>query len=94
MKNELCDTTDHTWACRQTSGTLGEVQNFSILSVSQVEGITKDPARVEEVCLGGEVVCNSCEIPFAGGEGVQAAPPIDFKALEGQLVVPASGKQP
>lgn len=71
---------------------LGEIQNFRILSEPQVEGITKDPTKVEEVCPGGEVVCNSCEIPFAGGESVQAAP-IDFKALGGQLIAPASGKQ-
>ncbi len=80
------------WACRQTSGTLGEIQNFTVLSSPQVEAISADPAKMGEVCPGGEVVCNTCEVPFAGGEPTQAAP-IDFKALGGQLVTPASGKQ-
>lgn len=90
MKNELCDTADHAWACRQISGTLGEIQNFTVLSAPQVEAITVDPFKVKDICPGGEVVCNTCEVPFAGGEPVQAAP-IDFKALGGQLVAPASG---
>lgn len=91
MKNEHLGA-DHVWACRQTGGQLGEIINFTLLSAPQVEAITSDPVKVKDVCPGGEVVCNTCEAPFAGGEPAQAAP-IDFKALGGQLVAPASGKQ-
>ena len=93
---------DHTWACRQIEGSLGEIRNFTTLSAPQIETITADPARMEDVCPGGEVVCDACEVPF----GVQAQPVgaavptgepgIDFKALKADLVAPApvaSGKQ-
>ncbi|MBI2621823.1 MAG: hypothetical protein HYW63_04255 [Candidatus Levybacteria bacterium] len=93
MKTEYPESVDHTWVCRQTEGVLGEIQNFRILSSPQIEIIIADPAKMEEVCPGGEVVCESCEIPFATGQPAQAASAIDFKALEGQLVAPASGKQ-
>lgn len=92
MKNEHVSGEDHTWACKQIHGELGEISNFTMLSAPQVETITGDPTKIEEICPGGTVVCNTCETPFPKTLAQETTPPIDFKALSRDLVKPASVK--
>lgn len=85
MKNEHPGI-DHVWACRQINGQMGEIRNFIKLSDAQVSLIQTDPKTTEQVCPGGEVVCDSCEIPFLGGIPSYSSLPTNYNELSDQLV--------
>lgn len=85
MRNEHIGT-DHVWACRQIDGEMGEIRNFTKLSDMQVNLIQADSKTIEQVCPGGEVVCDTCEVPFLGGMPSYSSLPTDYDKLSDQLV--------
>ena len=87
MRNEHLDT-EHVWACMQVDGNMGEIKNFKNLSAPQLETVTADPSKAEEICPGGTIVCSSCEITFLGREPV-ISQAVDFDMLKRDLVIPS-----
>lgn len=81
---------NHTWACMQTNGNMGEIRNYTNLTESQIQLVTSDSSRAEEVCPGGSIVCSTCESPFSlsGETPVVSQPAVDFASLKQDLIIP------
>jgi hypothetical protein len=81
----------HIWACRQTSGMLGETNKFTLLTPDQVNTVVQDPTKADEVCPGGQIVCQDCTTPFfKAAEQPQSVNYSDLKARVIKTAVEAS----
>ncbi|OGE26783.1 hypothetical protein A3C26_03260 [Candidatus Daviesbacteria bacterium RIFCSPHIGHO2_02_FULL_39_12] len=80
---------DHTWGCRQISGDLGEIKKWEPLVDLQIQQVIADPSRTEEICPGGSIVCQNCDISLITGQLNPAAKP-DIDSLRRML--PGEGK--